>query len=366
MLNWRDPVNPLAGGAERVSLGYLKALRARGHEVFWFANSFDGAAAEEVVEGIRVVRGGCRFTSQLLASRWCRTQPAFDLVIDQHHGLPWFAPWWCQARCVAFIHEVLGPIWNSFYSWPLSAVGQWQEWATHWLYRSVPFWTASSDTAKLLRERGVTDITQIPYGVDTRALPELDSKALVQPLRLVTVSRLAPNKRVDHAIRTVRFLLDEGVDVHLTVIGEGEMELDWRGLSIELGVHTHVAFTGQISEKEKDDHLRLAHFLLHTSVREGWGLNVIEANALGTPAAVYPVAGLVESTLAGVTGIVSEKETPRALAAALLRALSEPEIYQEYRRAAWKRAEQFHWDNVLPKACDWLESVAAGRHRAVR
>ena len=38
MLNWRDPKNPLAGGAERVTLAYLKALAERGHEVYWFAN----------------------------------------------------------------------------------------------------------------------------------------------------------------------------------------------------------------------------------------------------------------------------------------------------------------------------------------
>ena len=44
MLNWRDPKNPLAGGAERVTEGYLAALRERGHEVFWFANAFPGAA----------------------------------------------------------------------------------------------------------------------------------------------------------------------------------------------------------------------------------------------------------------------------------------------------------------------------------
>lgn len=366
MLNWRDPLNPLAGGAERVSMGYLKALVARGHEVFWFSNTFDGAVNVEEVDGIQVIRRGNRFSSQFFAARWYRSQAPFDLVIDQHHGLPWFAPWWCQTQCVAFIHEVLGPIWDSFYSWPLSAIGKTQESATHWLYRSVPFWTASSATANLLLERGVSDITQIPYGVDTRALPELDSKALVQPLRLVTVNRLAPNKRVDHAIRVVKILVDEGIDVHLTIIGDGEMSLAWRGLTIELGVHMHVAFTGQISEKEKDDHLRLSHFLLYTSVREGWGLSVTEANALGTPAAVYPVGGLTESTIAGVTGIVSENETPRSLAESLLHVLTEPDVYQNYRRAAWKRAIEFHWDNVLPKACDWLESVAAGRHRSVR
>ena len=58
MLNWRDPRNPLAGGAERVTEAYLRALLARGHEVAWFANAFEGAAKEEDLDGLRVVRGG--------------------------------------------------------------------------------------------------------------------------------------------------------------------------------------------------------------------------------------------------------------------------------------------------------------------
>ena len=51
MLNWRDPRNPLAGGAERVTLGYLAELARRGHEVYWFAYSFAGAAPQDKIEG---------------------------------------------------------------------------------------------------------------------------------------------------------------------------------------------------------------------------------------------------------------------------------------------------------------------------
>ena len=46
MLSWRDPKNPLAGGAERVSLAYLSALVQRGHEVCWFTHAYAGAAAD--------------------------------------------------------------------------------------------------------------------------------------------------------------------------------------------------------------------------------------------------------------------------------------------------------------------------------
>ncbi|HOB31726.1 MAG TPA: glycosyltransferase family 4 protein [Verrucomicrobiota bacterium] len=361
MLNWRDPKNPKTGGAERVTLAYLSALVQRGHEVYWFANAFEGASREEIIQGIHIVRGGGTGTSILAARKWYRKQPRFDLVMDQHHGIPWYAPWWAGTHCVAYIHEVLGPIWDAFYPWPVSAFGRWQERWTHWFYRNVPFWTASSCTKETLHSHGVRYVKQIPYGVDTVALPELDAKPLASPLRLAVVSRLAPNKRIDHAIRAARCLVDRSVPVQLTVVGGGEMEAQLRKLVAELGMNGSVTFTGVLPEEEKDAVLRKAHLLLHTSQREGWGLNVIEANAMGTPAAVYPVAGLIESTLHDRTGVVSERETPESLAASIQSLLAHPEKYQQYRVNAWERAKTLHWSQVLPVASEWLEQQAAGR-----
>ncbi len=360
MLNWRDPKNPLAGGAERVTMGYLSALRKRGHEVYWFSFDFPGAAREEELEGVRIVRGGGIGTAIIKAVQWCRTQPRFDLVVDQHHGIPWFAPWWCRTNSVAYIHEVLGPIWNSFYSWPWSTFGRWQERWTHFFYRNVPFWTACTSTREALHQHGVRRIQMIPYGVHTVALPRLEPKPLAAPLRLAVVSRLAPNKRIEHAILTVKELLAQGIDAHLTIVGSGEEEGRLKELVQKAHLGKYVRFTGPLPEVEKDTLLKEAHYLLHTSQREGWGLNVIEANAMGTPAAVYPVAGLIESTLHDETGLVAEAETPQALARSLIQSLNNPERYQVYREKGWERAKTFHWNVVLPQACDWLEAMAAG------
>lgn len=360
MLNWRDPDNPLSGGAERVTLGYLSALAARGHDVWWFANDFQGPKKRDMFDGVRIARGGGMGSSVLKASQWYRRQPAFDLVIDQHHGIPWYAPWWCETQCVAYIHEVLGPIWKAFYPWPLSSVGRWQERWTHWLYRKVPFWTACESTRDDLRRHGVRDVTIIRYGVHTRALPVLEPKSLAEPLELIVVSRLAPNKRIDHAIRTLKTLQNRNVRARLAIVGGGETEGRLRALAADLGVAASVEFTGPLPEAEKDERLRRAHWLLHTSQREGWGLNVIEANALGAPAAVYPVAGLIESTLDELTGKVARAETPEALADVLMDSLRSPEKYSAYRERAWERAKTFHWSQILPKACDWLEEKATG------
>lgn len=359
MLNWRDPKNPLAGGAERVTQAYLTDLAKRRHEVYWFANEFPGCRESEEFEGIQLVRGGGKGSSILKARNWYRRQQPFDLVMDQHHGLPWYAPVWCRTNCVAFIHEVLGPIWDAFYPWPVSSFGRWQERWTHWFYRRVPFWTASQCTKDILHSHGVKSVKLIPYGVHTVALTGLDPKPLDTPLRLIVVSRLAPNKRIDHAIRTLKCLTENNVPATLTIIGSGETRPALAALVTELHLNDRVTFAGGLSEEEKDARLRNAHFLLHTSQREGWGLNVIEANAMGTPAAVYPVAGLIESTLHDATGIVAANETPESMASGLTKILQSPDKYQAYRVAALERARTFHWSNVLTESSAWLEAQAA-------
>lgn len=358
MLNWRDPENPLSGGAERVSVAYLSELVRRGHEVFWFANDFPGAAPEKKIDGITYVRGGGKGSSIFKAIQWFRKQPRFDLVIDQHHGLPWYAPWWCRTQCVAYIHEVLGPIWNTFYSWPLNVIGQTQERWTHWLYRNVPFWTPSESTHSALTRTGVRNVKVIPNGCDTQPLSTLAPKTLRRPLQLISVSRLAPNKRIDHAVRLTKILNDRGIETHLTIVGGGEQESRLKNLAVDLDLKNKIHFAGIVSEEQKHIEFQRAHFLVHCSVREGWGLNVIEANAMGTPAVVYPVSGLIDSTIHNETGIIADSETPEAIAAGLQPLLTRPEDYVRLRDRAWERSKNFQWKVVLPRACDWLEAQA--------
>ena len=163
-----------------------------------------------------------------------------------------------------------------------------------------------------------------------------------------------------HAIQTLECLDRLKVDAELAIVGTGEEEARLRQQAVQSSVPGRVRFTGALSEPDKDAWLRRSHFLLHNSQREGWGLNVIEANAMGTPALVYPVAGLVDSTIAGVTGLIANAETPGALAGALTGLKESPERYTELRLAAWRRAFAFQWERVLPSACEWLESKARG------
>src|SRR5207237_10497208 len=76
-----------------------------------------------------------------------------------------------------------------------------------------------------------------------------------------------------------------------------------------LNVADDVVFWGYVSEEEKRRLMTEAHALLMTSVREGWGLVVTEANACGTPAIVYEVAGFSESVRVETYGMVVASTT---------------------------------------------------------
>lgn len=358
MLNWRDPRNPKSGGAERVTMGYWAELARRGHEAWWFAQAFAGCKSEEEINGVRIVRQGGNFDSRIKARRWYRRQAPFDLVVDQFHGIPWMAPWWCRTRCVAYLHEVLGPIWDCFYPWPWNVLGRIQEPYSHRLYRRVPFWTGCESTRQLLQSRGIPRVKVISYGVETAVIEALEPKRLAPPLRLTMVSRFAPNKRLDHGIRVLRLLRDQAVDAHLTLMGTGDEERKLRQLARDLGLETSCTFTGFVDEAEKLEILRASHLILHASLREGWGLNIVEANAMGTPAIVYPVPGLVDSTRHLETGIIAGGETPAAMVAAIQDLLWQPALYEKLRQGARDHARSMHWRHVLPPACDWLESMA--------
>jgi glycosyltransferase involved in cell wall biosynthesis len=361
MLNWRDPRNPLAGGAERVTQAYLRALVQRGHQVDWFTFGFEGGQAEEDIEGVRVHRGGGLGSAVLHARRWYRQQPRFDLVIDQHHGVPWFAPWWCRTNCIAYIHEVLGPVWGSFYRWPLNRFGPWQERWTQWAYRKVPFWVPSDSTRRALERHGVRKVQVFDNGVDVEPLKELGPKPMSKQVKLVAVSRLAPNKRVDHAIRCAAELRRRGWGAELTVVGDGIESERLRRLVGELGLEGRVRFAGYLKEAEKLRVLRESHVLLHPSVREGWGLNVIEANAMGTPAVVYPVDGLVDSTVHEETGYVCGSERPEAMVEGVMWMAGQEGRYARVREGAWRRAGRYAWGVVVPPVCTFLEGHASGR-----
>src|SRR5207237_5197866 len=131
-----------------------------------------------------------------------------------------------------------------------------------------------------------------------------------QVTTVVFLGRLVAMKQPEHALEAYRALTGSFPEARLGLIGDAP-QLD--GLQRE--APSGASFLARLGRDELQERLARAHVLVATSVREGWGLNVSEAAACGTPSIGYAVPGLVDS-IRSSGGVVVDPH-PQALCRAL-------------------------------------------------
>ena len=156
ILNWRCPRNPRAGGAEIVTHEIARRLVAWGHQVEWFSATFPGAANEEILDGIRILRSGRQWTVHWRAFRRYhrRLRGNFDAVIDEVNTVPFFTPLWAEIPRFMFIHQLAREVWWYESRFPVSGIGYLAEPLYLRLYRRSPVLTVSPSTREDLRSLG--------------------------------------------------------------------------------------------------------------------------------------------------------------------------------------------------------------------
>ncbi len=311
--NWKDLSHPDAGGAEVYLHEVLKQLAGWGHEVTLFSSNVNGRPVQECVDGVRVVRGGGRYTVYRQAERFYSTRPAsFDVVLDVVNTRPFMTPnWRPEIPCIALIYQVAREVWHHEFPAPLAWLGA-SVLERRWLaaYRDRRVLTISNSSRESLHDYGLRRVTVVPVGLSQQDVPVPARKS--EDLTFAFVGRLARNKRPEHAIEAfqlARSSLPRGA--RLVVLGTGPLESDLR----RRYTTDAVDFLGRVDEATKASIVSSAHALLVTSVREGWGMVVSEAAALGTPALGYDVPGLRDSIAAA--GGVLVAPGPEALATAM-------------------------------------------------
>ena len=313
ILNWKDLAHPAAGGAEVFTEEVARGLVGRGHTVTLHAAHVDGRPAREVVAGVEIVRGGGRLGVYRAARRfWAeRGRGSFDVVVDEINTRPFLTPRWLRgAPVVALIHQLAREIWSYETPFPIDVVGRYVL-EPLWLraYREVPAVTVSESSAESLRRHhGWRDVTVVPEGWTPHAVPDVPKEP--EPTVLF-LGRLVAMKRPDHALEAFRVLREHVPSARLWMIGDGPLAGRLRAQQAP-----GVELLGWIERDEMLRRTAAAHVLVATSVREGWGLNVSEAAACGTPAIGYRVPGLVDS-IAASGGLVVEPD-PAALGRALV------------------------------------------------
>ena len=106
-----------------------------------------------------------------------------------------------------------------------------------------------------------------------------------------------------------------------------------------------VELCGRVDADQRDAILASSEAMLLPSVREGWGLAVIEAALQGTPTVAYRSAGGVsESIRDDVTGLLVD--TPAELTRAAGRLLDDPALRARLSGACRDWALSFDWEQT--------------------
>ena len=310
-----------------------------------------GQPRTESIDGVEVIRSGGPVTTRLHALRWYRMQRRkvqFDVVVEEINTLPYFAPWFTTAPVALWMHQLAREVWWYEAPRPLAAVGFLLERCYLRLYRKKPALVLSASTRQDLIELGFSaDHVQIvPPAIEAgeAAVGTLSDK---EHGLLIYVGRITPSKRVDHVVEALALVRQSGIEARLEIVGGGEpaAQSAVERVARSRGVEGHVNFSGYADEQTKRELLARAALIVMASAREGWGLAITEANAVGTPAVVYDRPGLRDSTIHERTGLLTSPN-PEALARGITRALTEPELYGRLQAGALEWSREFTWERA--------------------
>jgi glycosyltransferase involved in cell wall biosynthesis/O-antigen/teichoic acid export membrane protein len=353
-INWRDIRNPEAGGAEVFTHEVARRWVEQGHDVTLLTSKFEGASGVESIDGVSVRRiGKLRNGSfHLRVQRELARVRGFDVVVDEINTAPFLTPLWRRRLppVVALIHQLAEDVLDSELPRPVAALGRWLEPRTLRLYRDLPVVTVSESTRSDLERIGLHDVSVVPEGRDDP--PDLGHVEKERDPTFLYVGRLAANKRPDHALSAFMHLQSLVPEARLWMVGQGPLER-----SLKSSLPPRAEMLGFVTREELYRRLARAHCLLVPSVREGWGLVVIEANSVGTPAVGYDVPGLRDSIRHGRTGFLASAGDSEALAREAFRVVRDDEAYAEMRTEAIRWAESFSWDTTASELMARLQDV---------
>jgi glycosyltransferase involved in cell wall biosynthesis len=344
-LNWRCWLNPAMGGAEVFTYEVAKCWAASGHEVTLFTSKFPDCKDEETLDGVKIIRAGGRFTVYRQARRYYSKRfkkKGFDVIIDEINTQPFFAPKFANngEKIVALIHQLAREFWFYETPFPVSYIG-YNLLENRWLkqYVDVPTITVSESTCKDLLDLGFKHVSVVPEGLNFEplsALPDQDSKPIV-----AFSGRLKRAKRPDHAIKAFELVKEKVPNAELWVFGDGPFRKTLERLS-----GSGIRFFGNLGSFERRELLKKCWVLMVPGVREGWGLNIIEANALGLPAVAYNVPGLCDSVKNNETGMLAEGGNIRDLAEKTINLLTDNPLREKLRVNSLNYSKQFSWEKT--------------------
>src|SRR2546427_4936460 len=346
VLSRRGIGHPLSGGAGRYVHEIFRRLTSR-YSVTVLCSGGATSPPEQEIDGITYRHFPGTFYRVFLPARYLvKFAPKTDLLVDNGDvGIPWFSPLYSRIPRITIIHQLVREIFYSELRRPLSSVGFLIEPSLYRLYSRSVIVAVSQSTAQDLYQFGISkrQIHVVRPGCNQnhssrRPMSDRSFGAVT------CVSRLRRYKGIQYALRAFRLVVENNPSAVLKVVGSGPYESQLHELAKEIRIEKSVQFLGQVSENEKFDLLSDSQVMVHPSMREGYGISVIEANSVGTPAVGWDVAGTRDSIINGKTGLLAPFPDERALAKKLETLLNDDSTRSRLSSQAFDWARMHSWE----------------------
>jgi glycosyltransferase involved in cell wall biosynthesis len=199
----------------------------------------------------------------------------------------------------------------------------------------------------IARER--IDVVPLGLGAVRRAkpLPESDVRArldLGERRVVLSLSAKRPHKNLLALIGALAAIPSAERPVLVLPGYPTAHERELRARAQALGVERDVRLRGWIDECELEGIWSLADAFVFPSLYEGFGLPVLEAMARGVPVACSNASSLPE--VAGDAALLFDPRDESAIASAITRMLSDPELAERLRERGRERVRQFTWERT--------------------
>jgi len=351
---WKDRQHPQAGGAETVNEELAKRLVRDGHEVVFIVAGFPGCSSEEMIDGFKVIRLGGRYSVYWKAYRYYtkHLRGWADLVIEEINTMPFFTKLYTRGeRTVYIFYQLCREIWFYQLGFPVNIIGYASEpLYLRYLAKTGCITLTESESAKqdLIKHGFDPDFVHIfSVGLEIERLSSLEGMEKYPEPTMLSLGAVREMKRTVHQIEAFELAKQDIPALKLKIAGSGVGRYfnDVQKMIQSSKYEKDIEYLGKISAEDKIALMRKCHCIAVTSVKEGWGLIVTEANSQGTPAVVYDVDGLRDSVQDNETGVVSISNTPESLALAIAFLFHNTGTYEKLRSAGWQWSEDITFEN---------------------
>ncbi len=361
-LNWNDLSNPYAGGAEVHLEELLRRLVQYGHEVTLFCSGYEGCTAEETIEGVRIIRRGNRYNFNLIAPFHLRKlvrENHFDILVEDINKIPFYTPLYLKLKTLVVVPHLFATTVFQEINFVLGTYIYLAERPLVYVYRKFPFNVISESTADDIVARGIPrkSVSVIHCGINREIYSYNPDVPKYEQPTVLYLGRIKKYKSIQHLIRAFSIVKKEIPDARLMVVGSGDYLKPLQELVRSLNLTGEVEFPGFVSMEEKVERMRRSHVAVLPSLKEGWGLTNIEANAVGTPVVAANVPGLKDSVRDGVTGFLYPYGDIEALAEKIKRILTDEALRKKLEQGGLEWAKKFDWDRAAKKFEKLLLSI---------